>query len=131
MANGGLNDILKVKIRVILKTELKDAYDQTLKNMDEIILLEGNDKGANGILNPEINKKKEVMSMPRDIEENFEERLFQSLPKSTSITTSKLAVEIEELAYKITQFEVQMKCKIAQLEVLVKENTNTMIKGFN
>ena len=100
MADCGLNDILRTEIRVILKIEVKDAYDQTLKDMDEVILLEGNDKGATGTLSPKINKKKEVMSMHGDIKDNPE--LFQSFPKLTGATESELAMEIQELAYKIT-----------------------------
>ena len=58
MAGGGLTDILRAKIKANLKTEVKDAYDQTLKDMDETIFLGGNDKGATGTTSPVINKKK-------------------------------------------------------------------------
>ena len=88
----GLTDILWDEIRVILKTEVKDAYDQTLKDMDEVILLEGNDKGETGTPSPKINKKKEVMSIHGDTEDNLE--LFQSFPKSTGANKSKLAIDI-------------------------------------
>ena len=57
MANGSLTDILRAKIRAILKTKVKNTFDQTPNAMDEIILLGSNDKGATGIPNPEINKK--------------------------------------------------------------------------
>ena len=40
-------------------------------------------------------------------------------------------MEIQELAYKIAQFEDPMKYKTTQLEVLLKENTNTLTKCFN
>ena len=70
MANGSLTDILRAKIRAILKTKVKNTFDQTPNAMDEIILLGSNDKGATGIPNPEINKRKEVMSMHWDIEDN-------------------------------------------------------------
>ena len=63
------------------------------------------------------------MSTPEYIEgicELSEKRLLQFFPKSTSATESKLAMKIQKLAN-----------KIAQLEALVKENTNTMIKGFD
>ena len=97
--------------------------------MDEVILLEGNDKGATSTPSPEINKKKEVMSMHGDIKDNHE--LFQSFSKSTGAIKSELAIKIQELAYKIIQFEVQMDYKIAQLGLSMKENTDTMIKGFD
>ena len=79
--------------------------------MNEIILFGGNDKGAISTPNPEINKKKEVISMPRDIEDNHE------LPQSPSKSTSETALELA--------------CKIILFEALVKENTETLIKGFN
>ena len=79
MADCGLNDILQTEIRVILKIEIKDAYDQTPKEMDEIILLKGNGKGASGTPNSEMYKRKEDMSMTTDIEGNCElsEETFQ------------------------------------------------------
>ena len=40
-------------------------------------------------------------------------------------------MEIQELAYKITQFEVEMDYKIALLGLSVKDNTDTMIKAFD
>ena len=46
MADGGLTDILRGKIKTILKTEVKNTFDQTRSAMDEIILLDSNDKGA-------------------------------------------------------------------------------------
>ena len=105
MAGGGLTDILRAKIKANLKTEVKDAYDQTLKDMDEVIHLEGNDKRETDIPNPEINKMKEVMSMHGDIEDNYElyeETLFQSFFKLIYTIEFELAMEIQELVYKIT-----------------------------
>ena len=103
MADSGLTDILQAQIKVILKTEVRDTFDQTLNAMDKVILLKSNCKGALGSPNSEINGKKEDMATLGDIESNFElskERLFQSFPKSMSATI--LAIEIQELAYKIT-----------------------------
>ena len=50
------------KIKAILKTEVKDAYVQTPKDMDEVILLEGNGKGAPDTPNSEMYKIKKDMS---------------------------------------------------------------------
>ena len=58
MADGGLTDIIRTEIRAILKTEVKDAYDQTPKDMDEVILLKGNGKGASGTPNSKMYKRK-------------------------------------------------------------------------
>ena len=95
MAGGGLTDILRAKIKANLKTEVKDAYDQTLKDMDEIIFLGGNDKGATGTPNFEMNKSKEDVGITKNIEDNS--KLFQSFPKTTGATESELAMKIQEL----------------------------------
>ena len=81
-----------MEIWAILKSELKDASDQTLKDMDDVILLKGNDKRATSTPSLIINKKKEVMSMHGDIEDNPE--IFQYFSKSTSVTKSELEMEI-------------------------------------
>ena len=58
MADSDLTDILWVEIKAIIKTEVKDAYDETLKDMDEVILLGGNGKRAPGTPNSEMDGKK-------------------------------------------------------------------------
>ena len=60
------------------------------------------------------------MTMPEDIEDNCQEGFLQFSPNGAGETKSELAIEIQELAY-----------KIAQLKVLVKENMNTVIEGFS
>ena len=60
------------------------------------------------------------MTMPEDIEDNCQEGFLRFPPNGAGATKSELVMKIRELAY-----------KTAQLEVLVKENTNTMTKGFN
>ena len=63
------------------------------------------------------------MSTPKDIEDDckfYQEGYLQSSSKAASATKSELAMKIRELA-----------CKTAQLEVLMKQNTNTLIEGFN
>ena len=58
--------------------------------------------------------------MPEDIEDDCQEGFLRFPPNRARATKCKLAMEIQELAYKTTQ-----------LEILVKENTNTIITGFN
>ena len=60
------------------------------------------------------------MTMPEDIEDDCQEGFLQFSPNGAGVTKSELAMEVQEPAYKITQ-----------LEVLVKENTNTLTEGFN
>ena len=122
IADGGLTNILRAEIKVILQIEIKSILNQTPDFKDEIILLTGNpnDKGAPGTLNSESNKGKGVMTMLENIEDGCQEGFLRFPPNGAWATKSELAMEIQELAYKTTQ-----------LEVLVKENTNTMTKGFN
>ena len=61
--------------------------------------------------------------MPEDTEDDcefYQEELPQSSFGAASINESESIIENQELAYKITQ-----------LKYLVKENTNTLTKGFN
>ena len=60
------------------------------------------------------------MTMLEDIEDDCQEGFLWFPPNGVGATKSELVMEIHELAYKTTQ-----------LEVLVKDNTNTMTKGFN
>ena len=75
VADGGLTDILRDKIKVILQTKIKNILNQALDSKDEIILLTGNpnDKRELGISNSELNKGKGVMTMPEDIEDDCQE----------------------------------------------------------
>ena len=79
MADGGLTDILQAKIKTILKTKVKNTFNQTPNVMDEIILLGGNGKGAPSARNSEMNEKNEDMSISGDIKgscELYEKWLF-------------------------------------------------------
>ena len=120
--DGGLTDILRAEIKAILQTEVKSILNQTLDTKEEMILMTGNpnDKGAPGTSNPESNKRKGVMTMPKDIEDNYQEGFLQFSPNGVRVTKYELAMEIQELAYRVTQ-----------LELLVKENTITMTRGLN
>ena len=155
LADGGLTNILIAEIKAILHTKITNILNQTPDSQDEMILLNGNpnDKGAHGIPNFESNQKKKVMSMPKDIEDDYQERFMQSSFEAANAIESELMQKIYELTHKITQFEnqmmcmitqfenkkkcnnaqleVQMKCKITQLEVLVKGNTHTLNRGFS
>ena len=57
VADGGLTDILKVEIKAILQTKIRNILNQAPDSKDEIILLIGNptDKGAPGIPNSKSN----------------------------------------------------------------------------
>ena len=78
LANGSLIDILRVEIKIIICNEIKNILIKTPVFKDEIILLSGIpiDTGALGTPNFELNKEKEVMSMPEDIEDDYQERFL-------------------------------------------------------
>ena len=118
--DGGLTNILRAEIKAILQSEVKSILNQTLDTKDEMMTSNPNDKGAPGTSNPESNKRKGVMTMPKDIEDNYQEGFLQFSPNGVRMTKYELAMEIQELAYRITQ-----------LELLVKENTITMTRGLN
>ena len=122
VANGGLTNILTVEIKAILRTEIRNILNKTLDSKDEIILLTGNpnSKGAPDIPNSELNWKKEVMSMPKNIEDDYQERFMQSSFEAADAIESELMQKIQELTHKITQFENQMMCKITQFENQMK-----------
>ena len=70
-----------------------------------------------------MNKEKGVLSALENTEDDcdfYQEELPHSSFRAASIDKSESIMKIQELAL-----------KIAQLEILVKENTNTMIEGFN
>ena len=78
VADGGLTNILRAEIKAILQTKIRNIINQTPDSKDEIILLTSNpnDKGAPSITNSDSNWKKEVMSMPKDIEDDYQERFM-------------------------------------------------------
>ena len=120
--DGGLTDILRAEIKAILQTEVKNILNQAPNTKEEMILMTGNpnDKGAPGTSNPESNKRKGVMTMPKDIEDNYQEGFLQFSPNGVRVTKYELAMEIQELAYRITH-----------LELLVNDHTITMTRGLN
>ena len=70
VADGGLTDILRAKIKAILRTEIRKILNQTPNFEDEIILLSG--KGASDTHGPKLNKGKGVLSTPEDTEDDCE-----------------------------------------------------------
>ena len=74
VVDGGITNILQAEIKAILQIEIKSILNQTLDSKDEIILLTDNpnDKGAPSTPNSESNKGKGVMTMPEDIEDDYQ-----------------------------------------------------------
>ena len=94
IAGGGLTNILRTKIKAILRTEIRKILNQTQDSEDEIILLSG--KGASDTYGPKLNKEKGVLSMLEDTEDDcefYQEELPQSLFGVVSIDESELIME--------------------------------------
>ena len=68
IADGGLTNIPKAKIKAILQNKLKNILNQTPNPKDKMILLIDipNNQGAPDTSNPTLMKGTEITSMPED-----------------------------------------------------------------
>ena len=94
IAGGGLTNVLRAKIKAILRTEIRKILNQTPDSEDKIILLSV--KGSSDTHDPKLNKEKGVLSILEDTEDDYEfyqEELPQSSFGVASIDESKSIME--------------------------------------